>query len=258
VPPERDDIAISLMRCILENEEKKPGFLSDARITVAYIVLPRMVLTVPAEVMKAIQDMETERQKAGIDEYCRANSIAIDEFIRYPMSLAEKVEDIAGRLQAGDCLVIDTIADLGESLRECLRVIDKLVEARIGLVACKEKIDLRSDGETARAVASLLKHLATTTRTILTRRNRISVAGRKALGCRVGRPRGKPGKSVLDDRKDEIIRYLKKRVPKTAIARLMDVNRATLFNYVKSHGLEEELKGDHEKGEGEERLAAEG
>lgn len=242
----------------MDNEERKPGFLNDAKITVAYIVLPRMVLTVPAEIMRELEGLETERQKAEIDEYCRVNSIAIDEFVRYPMSLAEKVEDVAGRLQAGDCLVIGTITDLGESLRECLHVIDKLIEAGIGLIACKEKIDLRSDGETAKAVASLLRHLAAATRTILMRRNRISVAARRALGHRVGRPRGKPGKSVLDDRRDEIVRYLRKRVPKTAIARLMDVNRATLFNYVKAHGLEEEAKEDHRKDEGEEKIAAEG
>jgi len=209
----------------------------DTRTT-AFVFLPRTILTLNAKLAMELNRMEESRQKAEMNEFCSAAGIGIDEFVTLPVPFHDKLDDITGKLQRNDCLVVSTVAYLGESLREVLQVVDKLLEAKVRLIACKENIDLRADNDTTRQVSVILKNLAGVSRTILSRRNRLGVAIRKAQGRPVGRPRGTPGKSVLDGKKEEIMMYLEKRVPKAAIARLLNVSRATLFNYIKAHKLE--------------------
>lgn len=208
--------------------------------TIAFIFLPRTLLVLNAELAMELNTIEESRQKTEMDEFCSAAGIGIDEFVTLPVPLPGKIDDIAGKLQRNDCLVISTVAYLGESLREVFHTVDKLLEARVRLIACKENIDLRADNDVAVQVSAILRNLAGVSKSILSRRNRLSVAIRRAQGRTVGRPRGVPGKSILDGKREEIMIYLEKRVPKAAIARLLNVSRATLFNYVKAHKLERE------------------
>jgi len=63
------------------------------------------------------------------------------------------------------------------------------------------------------------------------------LAAVKASGKRLGRPKG-PGKSKLDEHKEEIIALLKNGSKKVFIAERYGVTPATLTNWLKKHGLD--------------------
>jgi DNA invertase Pin-like site-specific DNA recombinase len=60
---------------------------------------------------------------------------------------------------------------------------------------------------------------------------------RRASGKSLGRPKGVLGKSKLDAKKEEVQKLLVLGVPKTSIAKMMGVDRATLYHFIKSRRL---------------------
>lgn len=56
---------------------------------------------------------------------------------------------------------------------------------------------------------------------------------KKESGVTIGRPKGTTGKSKLDG-KEEIQNFLKKDINKTTIAKLLNCDRSTLNNFIKS------------------------
>ena len=63
------------------------------------------------------------------------------------------------------------------------------------------------------------------------------MARAKRDGKKLGRPKGALGRSKLDGKEVEIKQLLEKGINKTAIAKLMDVSRPTLLNFVKTRKL---------------------
>jgi DNA invertase Pin-like site-specific DNA recombinase len=53
----------------------------------------------------------------------------------------------------------------------------------------------------------------------------------------LGRPKGILGRSKLDDREEEIRLLLKKGVSNTAIAKITEVDKSTLYHFIKTRKL---------------------
>ncbi|MBF0302666.1 MAG: recombinase family protein, partial [Desulfamplus sp.] len=74
-------------------------------------------------------------------------------------------------------------------------------------------------------------------RDLISERTKEGLARVKADGKTLGRPKGTLGKSKLDGKQKEIQTYLQKRVNKTSIARIFDVSRPALVNFIETRGL---------------------
>jgi len=61
-----------------------------------------------------------------------------------------------------------------------------------------------------------------------------ALAKRKAEGKTLGRPKGSLSTSKLDGREVEILHMLDKGVSKASAAKMLDVSRGTLYNWLKS------------------------
>jgi DNA invertase Pin-like site-specific DNA recombinase len=78
---------------------------------------------------------------------------------------------------------------------------------------------------------------------MISSRTKEALARRKSEGKRLGRPKGRLSATVKLTGKDDIIReLLNKKISDSAIARILEVNRITLRNYVNSRGLREAAK----------------
>jgi len=65
-----------------------------------------------------------------------------------------------------------------------------------------------------------------------------SLARKKSEGKRLGRPKGRLSSVTKLTGKDDLIReYLAKKIPQTVIARLLNVNRLTVRNYIMTRKL---------------------
>ena len=54
----------------------------------------------------------------------------------------------------------------------------------------------------------------------------------------LGRPKGSTGPSKLDKHEEKIKELLGYKTPKAVIARMLDVSRTTLIDFIKNRGLE--------------------
>jgi putative DNA-invertase from lambdoid prophage Rac len=64
-------------------------------------------------------------------------------------------------------------------------------------------------------------------------RTKEALARKKSEGVRLGRPKGKFSSVTKLTGKDDLIQeYLQKKIPQTVMARLLNVNRLTVRNYI--------------------------
>lgn len=75
-------------------------------------------------------------------------------------------------------------------------------------------------------------------RDLISQRTKDGLKRAVASGKKLGRPKGRTGKSKLDGKEKEIVGYLDKKVSKASIARILEVSPTTLNDFVKRKGLE--------------------
>jgi DNA invertase Pin-like site-specific DNA recombinase len=75
-------------------------------------------------------------------------------------------------------------------------------------------------------------------RDLISARTKEALKARKAAGVKLGRPKG-PGKSKLDDFREEIVALLKNGSAKTYVAKKYGSSRPNLYNWLKKNQLME-------------------
>ena len=76
-------------------------------------------------------------------------------------------------------------------------------------------------------------------RSMISSRTKEALARKKSEGRRLGRPKGKLSAVTKLSGKDDLIReYLDKRIPQSVIARLLNVHRLTVRNYIRTRKLQ--------------------
>lgn len=138
------------------------------------------------------------------------------------------------RLAPGDTLIVSEISRIARSTVGVLTFLQTAAERGARVIAVKSGITL--DGSTAsKIVVTVLAMAAEIERDLLRERTRAALQARKARGLPIGRQPGATGKrNKLDGRMPEIAPLLAANVPKTAIARLLKVSRATLHTFLAS------------------------
>ena len=136
-------------------------------------------------------------------------------------------------------LVVSSLACLGRSVGEIVRIVDALVRRGVWFVAILEGIDLnpqRADSKTQLTTA-LFARLAQIETFLISQRTQEGLAQALAAGKKLGRPKGSLGRSKLDPQKRKIKRLLALGVSKASIAKIVGVHRSTLGHFIKSRGL---------------------
>lgn len=182
------------------------------------------------------QDLES--QKLAILEYARRNELHVDEFIEITISSRRtlkqrRIDELLNILDVGDSLIVAELSRLGRSVGQIISLVDQLIKNKVRLIAIKESIDVngKKDMQT-KIMITLFGLFAEIERDLISIRTREALAARKAKGVKLGRPKGKPGKSKLDEHKDEIIRLIKSGVPKTKVAKKFNTSQPNLYNFL--------------------------
>lgn len=107
-------------------------------------------------------------QKLAILEYARQKRFAVDEFFEVQVSsrkdrVQRGIEDMLGRLAAGDRLIVSELSRLGRSLGQVIQIIDDLVKRKIRFTAIKEAIHFegKQDLQTTALRLQVLQHFPT-------------------------------------------------------------------------------------------------
>jgi len=206
--------------------------------------MPRVI----AYVRVSTDKQELENQRFEILKYCERQEITVDEWDEEVVSGTVKVKDrkvgaLLDRLETGDTLIVSEISRISRSLVTVLNSIQGCIDRDIKVISIKEHITF-ADNLNSKVMAVAFGLAAEIERSMISARTKEALARKKSEGVVLGRPVGssKPEHLKLFGKDEHIIDLLEKRVPKSAIARLLDVNRATLQKYIDRNDLQTKLR----------------
>ncbi len=186
---------------------------------------------------------ETNHQRLAILEFAQKEKLHIDDFIAVEVSSRRSRKErcldfLSDSLKEGDSLIVSELSRLGRSLGEVVSLVDDLHRRKINFIAIKEKIHLEDTYDMQSKVAiTFFSLFAELERDLNSLRTKEALAALKREGKRLGRPKGIVGKSRLDGKELEISKLVGLKVSKTSIARIMEVDRSTLLNFMRSRKL---------------------
>nr|WP_256938434.1 recombinase family protein [Rhodococcus qingshengii] len=206
--------------------------------------MPRVI----AYVRVSTNKQDVENQLSGIRIFAERERIEITETVGetisgYKSALTErKLSEVLEGLERGDMLVVSETSRISRRLLDVQNTIHDLLDRGIGVVAVKENIVFKDDIN-SKVLAFAFGLSAEIERNLISARTREALARKKAEGMILGRPigSGKVENLKLYGKDEQILELQLKRVSKSAIARMFDVNRETLNRYIKRQNLDREL-----------------
>lgn len=193
-------------------------------------------------VSTATQDLEA--QKLAILAFAQKEKIVIDEFVDTVISTRKRgqqseFEQLIKSMEEGDTLILSELTRAGRSLQAIITHVNHLMQKKVNLISIKENLRILNGEQDlqAKITVALFGLLGEVERDLISQRTKEGLAKAKANGKKVGRPKGKKGKSKLDGFEQEIVGYLDKGLTQSSIAKLIEVSPTTLRDFIKSRNL---------------------
>jgi DNA invertase Pin-like site-specific DNA recombinase len=187
---------------------------------------------------------ELANQKLLILDWSNSRGLLIDNWIEIAISSRKstkerRIDELLAKLQRGDTLVVSELSRLGRSIIEIITLVNELMTRGINLVVIKQNLELKTGSQDmgTKIMITIFSLLAELERDLISERTKMALARVKAQGKKLGRPKGRTGKSKLDGKEKEIQELLAKRVPKSVIARILGCSRSCVINFIKSRKL---------------------
>lgn len=192
------------------------------------------------------ESQDVEKNKAAVLEFANVRDFGQVEFVTETASGKKSwkeraIKDIIDDLGKGDRLVVPELSRLGRSTLEVLEILEVAKGKGIDIYSVKEGLALNGNGMQAKIMSTMLALFADLEREFISQRTKEALKARKAAGVKLGRPKG-PGKSKLDEHREEIIALLKNGATKAYVSRRYDVTTPTLYNWIRQNGLGKEVK----------------
>jgi DNA invertase Pin-like site-specific DNA recombinase len=122
---------------------------------------------------------------------------------------------------------------MGRSVGEIITTVDTLIKQSVKFIAIKEGIRLNGKHDLqSKIMVTLVGLFAEIERDLISVRTKEGLAGARACGKQLGRPKGLLGNSKLTGREEEIQRLLSLKVSKASIAKITAADRATLTHFI--------------------------
>ena len=189
------------------------------------------------------QEQDIEKNKSDILFFANDKKLGNVIFIEDKVSgtvnwknraLGKIIEDLSN----GDNLVVSEFSRLGRSMLECIEVISICLEKKINLYALKGSWQLDNSIQ-SKVMAMMFSIVSEIERDLISKRTTEALKARKEKGLPLGRPKG-PGKSKLDQYKDEIFALLNNGSKQTFIAKKYKTTPGNLCNWLKKNGYRKE------------------
>ena len=179
----------------------------------------------------------TENQRFELLKYADEKKLHIDRWIEETVSATRqlshrKLGSLLNHMQEGDILLVTELSRLGRSLLEVMSILHTLMEKEVKVFTTKERYEL-GNNINSKVLAFAFSLSAEIERSMIGSRTKEALARKKSEGARLGRPKGKLSSVTKLSGKDDLIReYLQRNIPQTVMARLLNVSRLTLRNYI--------------------------
>lgn len=178
-----------------------------------------------------------ENQEFEINNFCLKENIKVDKWITETISGTKdfekrKLGKTLKKLKPGDVLICSEISRLGRNLLQIMTILNICMRKEAQVWTIKDNYRLGADIQ-SKVLAFAFSLSAEIERNLISQRTKEALARIKASGRKLGREFGsKNKKHALDGKEDEILKLIKKGVPKTQIAKMMGVSSRTIYNFL--------------------------
>lgn len=188
-------------------------------------------------------DQDTEKNKAEILALANEKNFGKVEFVEEKASGVKswkerKIKSVIDRLGNGDRLIVPELSRLGRSMLEIMEILAIAKEKDISIYAIKGGWELNGTIQ-SKVMAMAFSIASEIERDLISKRTQEALQAKKAQGIKLGRPKG-PGKSKLDQYKDEIVALLRNGSSKVFVAKKYGTTKGNLYNWIKKNKLDVE------------------
>lgn len=182
-------------------------------------------------------EQNTEKNKLDILKFANSEKLGNVEFVEEQISgranfRERKLGKLLEIMTSGDILIVPELSRLARSITQIFEVIDITKQKGIRLYALKEGFTNGEDSITSTVTSTVFALIAQIERDLISLRTKEALQAKKASGVKLGRPKGK-GKSKLDVYREDILKLLALKVPKTVIAKQYNTTVANLYGFLK-------------------------
>jgi DNA invertase Pin-like site-specific DNA recombinase len=189
---------------------------------------------------------DLEKNKADILTYANDHRLGNVEFVEEVVSgkvswKVRKIKEVIDALGKDDWLIVAELSRLGRSMLEIMEIISEAKRQEINIHAIKNNWTLNGSIE-SKILLMVFSMASEIERDLISARTTEALRVRKALGVKLGRPKG-PGKSKLDQHTEEIVALLRDGVPKTKVAKKYGTSTVNLYNWLAKNEMDVTARG---------------
>ncbi len=183
-----------------------------------------------------------DNQRFEILKFADEKKWTINEWVEETVGGAINVEErklgsLLQKMQANDVLVATELSRIGRSSMEIMSILHDCMERNIKVFTSKERYEL-GNNINSKVLAFAFGLSAEIERRLISQRTIEALARKKKEGKKLGRPKGSLAKvTKLTGKEKEIKLMLEKKVSVSAIARILEVNRLTVRNFIETRKL---------------------
>jgi DNA invertase Pin-like site-specific DNA recombinase len=184
---------------------------------------------------------EVEKNKSDILKLANDKDLGkvtfIEEIISGKVSWRDrKLAGVLNELKKGDSIIVSELSRLGRSMLECMEILSIATSKEIKIFSVKGNWNLDSSLQ-SKILAMAFSMAAEIERDLISSRTIESLRHCKAMGIKLGRPRG-AGKSKLDQYRPEIEALLQNGTTQKFIAKRYSASEATITNWIKKNKIQ--------------------
>ena len=181
-------------------------------------------------------EQDTEKNKIDILQFANRMQLGNVSFVEEKVSGTKdykkrKLGALLEELNKGDVLIVPELSRIARSTLQILEVIQVTQDKCITLYSLKENFCNMDNSIASTVTKTIFALVSQIERELISLRTKEALHARKLSGTKLGRPKGK-GKSKLDKHKDDILRLIALKVPKTIIAKQYGCSVGNLHNFL--------------------------
>lgn len=189
--------------------------------------------------IRVSSDKQTvENQRFEINKFCKKESIKIDGWIEETISGTKnydkrKLGDLLNQVQKDDLIICAELSRLGRNLFMIMEILHICMNKECKVWTIKDNYRLGDDIQ-SKVLAFAFGLSAEIERNLISQRTKEALALRKSQGIHIGRRFGSKNSLLkLSSNKEIIQELLAIGIPKVLIAKKLNVDRTTLWRFLK-------------------------
>jgi len=179
-----------------------------------------------------------DNQRFEIERFCEKNNLRIERWIEETTSGIKSPEKrllgpLLAEVKKDDLIICSELSRLGRSLFMIMSILNHLMTNGVRIWTIKDNYRL-GDNIQSKVLAFAFGLSAEIERELISQRTKEALARKRAEGQVLGRPHGRKSSRVkLSGREEEIQKLLDDRFSKSAIGRMLGVNRMTVDAFLR-------------------------